>query len=146
MSSKGLDIFAGGSRAHGLGGHSDIHHATVNSCLLLTRPPSPASSSSLSSTFLLLLAHRFPILPRIASNAFHRIIRTYISEGRKRKREEENRGRDRWWTTTDVAWMDFERFDERRVEQSEGVERDRCSLIGGVSAGMVQLPVDRRRP
>lgn len=31
MSSKGLDIFAGGSRAHGLGGHSDIHHAIVNS-------------------------------------------------------------------------------------------------------------------
>ena len=30
MSSKGLDIFAGGSRAHGLGGHSDIHHAIVN--------------------------------------------------------------------------------------------------------------------
>lgn len=32
------------------------------------------------------------------------------------------------------------------MEQSEGVERNRCSLIGGVSAGMVQLPVDRRRP
>lgn len=46
----------------------------------------------------------------------------------------------------DGVAMDFERFDERRVEQSEGVERNRCSLIGGVSAGMVQLPVDRRRP
>lgn len=62
---------------------------------------------------------------------------------RERKWKEKILGWKGSWT--DVA-MDFERFDERRVEQSEGVERNRCSLIGGVSAGMVQLPVDRRRP
>lgn len=61
-------------------------------------------------------------------------------------REKENLGGKIGGRDDDGVAMDFERFDERRVEQSEGVERNRCSLIGGVSAGMVQLPVDRRRP
>lgn len=61
-------------------------------------------------------------------------------------REKENLAGKIGGRDDDGVAMDFERFDERRVEQSEGVERNRCSLIGGVSAGMVQLPVDRRRP
>lgn len=36
-------------------------------------------------------------------------------------------------------------FQSKRVKQSEGVERNRCSLIGGMSAGMVQLLMDHRR-
>lgn len=43
--------------------------------------------------------------------------------------------------------LDFRMVRKRatRVEQSEGVEHNWCSLIGGVSAGMVQLLMDRRR-
>lgn len=63
MSSKGLDIFAGGSRAHGLGGHSDIHHATVNSGLLLTRP----LSLPLPPLLLPPSSHTWPFLFRAVS-------------------------------------------------------------------------------
>ena len=156
MSSKGLDIFAGGSRAHGLGGHSDIHHATVNSGLLLTRPLSlplpplllPPSSHTWPFLFRA-VSPRSSFSSRYTSSSSNRIeLFRHILEGmRKGERERKWKEKILGWkgSWTDVA-MDFERFDERRVEQSEGVERNRCSLIGGVSAGMVQLPVDRRRP